>query len=234
MVDVPLFVSHRRLKGYVDPPRALGPWALDSGAFTELSQFGGFQTSENDYVEKVCFYADEVGQLEWAAPQDWMCEPFMLDKTGLTVADHQKRTIASVQKLRWLCKGVPIIPVLQGWTVADYQRHWEMYDKAGIDLETEPRIGVGSVCRRQATTEAVEIFAALQPLRLHGFGVKLLGLDRLKTLLASCDSMAWSLDARRGQPLPGHTHVHCGNCLEYALRWRRRAIERMGNVSHNP
>lgn len=32
--DVPLFVSHMRLRDRKTYPRALGPWALDSGAFT--------------------------------------------------------------------------------------------------------------------------------------------------------------------------------------------------------
>jgi hypothetical protein len=32
-VDVPLFVCHRRLAGYVTLPRARSSWALDSGGF---------------------------------------------------------------------------------------------------------------------------------------------------------------------------------------------------------
>lgn len=34
--DVPLFISRRRLVERVTLPRARGPWALDSGGFTEL------------------------------------------------------------------------------------------------------------------------------------------------------------------------------------------------------
>ncbi len=33
-------------------------------------------------------YRDEIGCLLWAAPQDWMCEPWITAKTGLTVAEH--------------------------------------------------------------------------------------------------------------------------------------------------
>ncbi len=33
-------------------------------------------------------YRDEIGCLLWAAPHDWMCEPWITAKTGLTVAEH--------------------------------------------------------------------------------------------------------------------------------------------------
>ena len=37
---LPLFLSDRTLRRYRTLPVACGPWALDSGAFTELSQHG--------------------------------------------------------------------------------------------------------------------------------------------------------------------------------------------------
>jgi hypothetical protein len=53
-------------------------------------------------------------------------------------------------------------------------------------------------------------------------------LANLSGLLASCDSMAWSFSARhKGRPFFGHDHAHCGNCLEYALWWRRRIVARL-------
>ena len=42
--------------------------------------------------------------------------------------------------------------------------------------------------------------------------------------LASADSLAWSYDARRRPPLPGHTHKNCANCQPYALTWRTRVL----------
>ncbi len=47
-------------------------------------------------------------------------------------------------------------------------------------------------------------------------------------MLESADSMAWSYDARRAPALAGCTHRNCANCLEYALRWRRRVNEVLG------
>jgi hypothetical protein len=43
-LGVPLFVSDRRLRRYRTLPRAAAPWALDSGGFTELSQYGTWDT----------------------------------------------------------------------------------------------------------------------------------------------------------------------------------------------
>ncbi len=42
--------------------------------------------------------------------------------------------------------------------------------------------------------------------------------------------VAWSYDARRGEPLPGHAHRNCANCLPYALRWRARILNRLQAV----
>lgn len=209
-------------------PVARERWALDSGAFTELQKFGDWVTPQREYVSAVRRYASEIGSLDWAAPMDWMCEPFMLKNTGLTVFQHQLRTVTSFLSLRHEAAELPFAPVLQGWEADDYLRCWGLYEAAGVSLEDEPIVGVGSVCRRQATDEAEEIFTRLQPLRLHGFGVKTQGLGRFADLLVSSDSMAWSFAARYSDPLPGHTgHKNCANCLEYALLWRQRVLERM-------
>jgi hypothetical protein len=90
----------------------------------------------------------------------------------------------------------------------------------------EPLVGLGSVCRRQATSEIDRIITTLagQGLRLHGFGVKTAGLGRYGWALESADSLAWSYAARREPPLPGHRHKNCANCLAYALAWRERVV----------
>ena len=45
---------------------------------------------------------------------DWMCEPAMLARTGLTVAEHQAGTVANYLELRAAAPELPFIPVLQG------------------------------------------------------------------------------------------------------------------------
>lgn len=223
---VPLFVSHRRLAGRRALPRAAAPWALDSGGFTELSMFGAWQTSPADYVAAARRYSAEIGMLAWAAPQDWMCEPSILARTGLTVAAHQQRTVENYLRLRALAPEVPFVPVVQGWTLPDYQRCADAYTAAGVDLTAEATVGLGSVCRRQHTAQIEQVVRAMHArgLRLHGFGVKTAGLTRYAHQLTSADSMAWSYRARRAGRQPGCTHATCANCPRYALAWRDRTL----------
>jgi hypothetical protein len=224
---VPLFVSARRLRSRVALPRAAAPWALDSGGFTELSLHGEWTVSALSYAMEAERWAEAVGAPDWCAPQDWMCEPAVLARTGLTVARHQARTVANYRDLLGLAPSVPWAPVLQGWTRDDYLRCLDLYDAAGFDLRLAPVVGLGTVCRRQGTREAEEVVRELagMGLRLHAFGYKLGGLRRSHRWLESADSMAWSYAARRSPPLPGCTHRSCANCLRYALRWRGRVLD---------
>ncbi len=198
---VPVFVSRVRLAGRKTLPVASAPWALDSGGFSELSKHGRFTVTAKHYAAEVVRYADEIGSLDFAAIQDHMCEPTILAKTGSTVLEHQKRTVASYLELRDLAPDVPWLPVLQGWTYGDYFDHVEMYARAGVDLRTFDRVGVGSICRRSHHMRAALILSGLadEGLKLHGFGFKVDGLVAAHSYLASADSMAWSFHARREQ-----------------------------------
>ena len=151
----------------------------------------------------------------------------MIARTGLCVPEHQHRTVANYLALRQLAPGLPFIPVVQGWRLADYLACVDLYASAGVDLAALPLVGLGSVCRRQSTAEIAVIVTALAGLglRLHGFGVKTGGLHLYGHLLASADSMAWSYAARRAPALPGCTgHRNCANCLTYATAWRARIL----------
>jgi hypothetical protein len=231
-LDLPLFISHRRLAGYRTLPVARRAWALDSGAFSELTQYGRWTLTPASYVTAVRRYASEIGNLAWAAPQDWMCEPFILAKTGLSVREHQLRTVANYTALRILAPRLPFIPVLQGWTVKDYVRCAAMYRAAGIDLSREPLVGLGSICRRQATDEIAHIVMTIANLglRLHGFGVKTAGLLRYERYLTSADSLAWSFRGRHvascahGPPGRPRRPKSEANCLTFALEWRERLL----------
>lgn len=231
-INVPLFVSHIALRRYKTLPRSVGRWALDSGGFTQLSTHGRWEVTPREYVDAARRYRDEIGNLDWASQQDWMCEPFITAKTGLTIREHQQRTIDNLLELRAIEPDIPWIPVIQGWKLPDYLDHVEQWDKAGVDLRNEPVVGLGSVCRRQAMGEAVEIVSSLADLdlRIHGFGFKMSGLRAIGNLMHSADSMAWSYNARRNPPLPGHEHRHkaCTTCIEWAMQWRERALNAIG------
>jgi hypothetical protein len=232
-VEFPLCVSHRRLCKRKSPLEARCPWVLDSGGFTELQLYGKWTVTPREYANAVTYYR-QFGKLQWAAPQDWMCEPAVISGgtwngrhfagTRLTVAEHQELTVRNYLTLCEIAPDLPFIPVLQGFTRDEYLRCADMYDKAGVDLEKQETVGIGSVCRRQGTKDAHDIITSLAPLRLHGFGVKITGLELYGHQLASSDSLAWSFSARRQPPLPGCTHKNCANCLVYAGRWRHRLL----------
>lgn len=251
-VTFPLFVSHTQLSRYKTVRPSTHPWALDSGGFSEISMFGEWRTSAREYVAAVARYDAAIGHLDWAAPQDWMCEPAIINGGGpggfhgthLSVAEHQARTVRNFVELcdlwpTYSDTECPFMPVLQGWEADDYRRCADLYDQAGVRLEDYPVVGLGSVCRRQGTAEITRLVTDFTPwLALHGFGMKFHGLTAVGHRLASADSMAWSYDARRlSRPMPScipHQrgcspkcrahHRNCANCPRYATAWRDRLL----------
>jgi len=234
VAGVPLFVSRRRLFRRRNMPRAIARWALDSGGFTEIGKYGKWMTEPERYADEVRSWSKDIGMMDFAAIQDWMCEPAMLAKTGLTVREHQARTVQSYLDLTRLAPEVSWMPVLQGQCIPQYVDHIHEYKAAGIDLTRARIVGVGSVCRRQGTTwcKNLQTWLWLHGIMTHFFGMKRGGLvdDTWSVAnwgrrVASSDSLAWSAEARRVPPMEGHTHKNCANCLEYALAWRKRVLE---------
>lgn len=186
-----------------------GEVLVDSGAFTEISKHGHYRHSVEEYAAELYrLHTSGVVQIAAAVAQDYMCEPFILAKTGLTIEEHQCLTIerydALVSELERLFNGpVPfhVMPVLQGFAPQDYVDHIRMY---GDRLKPGMWVGVGSVCKRQGDPRAImrvlQAIAAERPdLLLHGFGVKITSLLHagVRALLATADSMAWSFAARK-------------------------------------
>jgi len=242
LAGIPLFISRNSIGLRKTLPIAVTDFALDSGGFTELQRHGEWTISVDDYVAFVetmrAFYGKKM---KWVAPQDWMCEPIVINGgkrfigTKLSVGEHQRRTVKNFIALRKRL-GDLVVPVLQGWKVTDYWHCEDMYRKAGVDLTKERTVCVGSVCRRQNTDEAATIMETLAAsgLRLHGFGFKKQGIVRCAQKLVSADSMAWS---KAGWKRPNENHDHikrsrepgnfrkrgaaddCANCIDYALDW---------------
>jgi hypothetical protein len=270
--DVPLFVSDATLRDYKTLPKARTRWVPDSGGFTELQRHGRWTVPPAEYVARIRRYVDEIGHVAWAAPQDWMCEKPIIygGKFGPNtfagtrqfvdpnhtmshdeiIYEHQRRTILNVLTLRGIDPTLPFIEVVQGDKPWHYLQHVDMYlDLAGIDLTQSPLVGVGSVCRRQATDEAGEILTALHDrglTRKHAFGFKIEGMRRFGHLLTSADSLAWPYRAmKHGQaaarlglphglmwtcsPGPHHPAKNCANCRTFAMAWRRQVMANAGS-----
>lgn len=225
-VSVPLFMSARSLRRRQSLPRATCDWALDSGAFSELSLHGKWVTTARQYLREVQTWSAVIGRMQWATVQDCMCEPVMLHKTGATVKQQQTRTLNSYLELMSLDGSIPWVPVLQGWEFWDYLDHVQMYEDAGTCLESLPLVGLGSVCRRQNTQMVETLIDHLHDLgiRLHGFGFKKSGLRHVHHLLASADSMAWSAETYR-RPEIAEDYDNSANArLRHALHWRKQLL----------
>ena len=192
------FVSVNRLRARKSA-FAVGDWIMDSGAFTEISRHGEYRHSVAEYAAQIVRWKDN-GTLLAAVSQDYMCEPFILAKTGMTVWEHQEKTIARYDELLRCETGVYIMPVLQGFEPSDYIRHVRMY---GDRFAHGQWVGVGSVCKRNSDIRAIEevlraIHHVRPDLKLHGFGLKTTALSSgvVDRLLHTADSMAWSFSAR--------------------------------------
>lgn len=178
---------------------AVGDWLMDSGAFTEISTHGHYREPVDAYAEQVHRWSSN-GNLLAAAAQDYMCEPFIVERTGLSVPRHQELSIERYAALRDLCPDSVIMPVLQGYEPAEYAAHVRGY---GALLRPGAWVGVGSICKRNGSPSAIRavleaILTERPGLRLHGFGIKTTSLADAAVYdrLYSADSMAWSFAAR--------------------------------------
>lgn len=226
--------------------RAVVPWFVDSGGFTELQKYGRWRTTATEHADRCAEVVERFGMVDYLSPQDWMCEPAVIAGgkfktmtfagTGLSVEEHQERTVSNFLELVDAEPGLPWVPVLQGYEVDEYHRCADLYETAGVDLAGFDLVGVGSVCRRESMPEARDIIRSLadRGYRLHGFGFKQQGIGVCWPWLTSADSMAWSLNAREEGRRYGRSCGRsngrggvvksCGNCRHYAIDWHRRTL----------
>ncbi|MEU4220372.1 DUF6884 domain-containing protein [Actinoplanes sp. NPDC026623] len=221
----PVLVSYDRLRDLVGLPVATAPWVLDSGGYQELVKHRGWTVSGSQYTADIRRYRTEIGRLVWAAAQDWPASPTALRATGLTEFEHQIRTTVSAAQLRAADTGVHILTVVTGTTPAGYLRHLDMYRRAGIDLHSEPLVGVGALLGRPPgeAAQIVEMLHAAGLHRLHLFGGKGRLLEAVGDLVTSIDSAGWSDDMRRRADLCPHGLVKWErNCPQAAREWAHR------------
>jgi hypothetical protein len=195
------FISVTRLR----TRRAFSPqtWIMDSGAFSTILRHGGYPHPPSEYAAQIRRWAF-TGTLLAAVTQDYMCEPAMLQRTGLLIRDHQRLTIERFDTLSALLADschIYLMPVLQGYSPSEYVDHLELY---GDRLAQGAWVGVGSICKRNANPLSIlrvlSLILDFRPdLRLHGFGLKITALMSrdIQAMLHSSDSMAWSFRARR-------------------------------------
>lgn len=161
---------------YRKEPVHVRKWIMDSGAFTQITKWGEFVMSPEEYIRLACYF-QWCGDLQCIVSQDYMCEPDViqgLKDRGIraSVRVHQQKTVERYIELLDLADKyelrVPIMPVLQGWEVEDYWDHYCMYKSAFMAGSGRMRwnpawIGIGSTCKRNKNPEIVaEILDSLE------------------------------------------------------------------------
>jgi hypothetical protein len=223
IVNMSWFVSVERLKSRKSPLTGQD-WILDSGGFTQIAKHGSYQITAKRYAKIINLQRPRL-----AFCQDWMCETHILEKTGLDIREHQRRTLQSYLELREMTDLVA--PVLQGWMPNDYAQHIRDYQGAGVDMSQ--LFGVGTICSRNGKTSTIRtilkcIHKAHPGIRLHGFGLKTSAFydARVVELLESADSMAWAYTAwKTGKLCYWCVLKSCSNCMEYAMLWRKKILQ---------
>jgi hypothetical protein len=175
-------------------------WIMDSGAFSTIHMHGGYPDGPEEYASQIVRWSG-CGNMLAAISQDFMCEPQMIQRTGLSVKEHQRLTIERYDALRDLVSCVYLMPVLQGYRPEEYVSHIRQY---GDRLKPGMWVGVGSVCKRNGNPSAIisvlmAIKAERPDLRLHCFGLKKTALQNaaVRDLIWTADSMSWSFEARK-------------------------------------
>jgi hypothetical protein len=97
------------------------------------------------------------------------------------------------------------VPTIQGWEIADYQRHAQELRPLIAEMATHYgpqsawRVGIGSLCQRASVSMIRQVVAAvaeeLPGVPLHLWGVSLRGLRSPVALpghVVSCDSSSWN------------------------------------------
>lgn len=234
--------------------RANGRTLIDSGAFSMLKDHGRWIYTVDEFIAHMRHIVAALGpeNVAGVAGMDMMCEQIVIEggdtKDGHFVGsrqylglpadatlddcirEHQRITVANHVEMSRKAPELNVFPTIQGNTLLQYLRCVAMYKAAGVDLTALPLVGLGSVCRRQASSEIDLIVTTLHAMgiRLHGFGVKAQGVEAYGPLLESADSQAWSYAGRRRVGLCPHGVVkHEANCPIAAVRWWRDVSARV-------
>lgn len=174
---------------------------LDSAGFVGMKRYRGFPWTVPQYIGLAASHP-----FKWFASMDKCVE-----KEVAPDREAVRNRIAGTINLYHECRreaerqGISdrLMPVLQGWTAADYLYCLE---RMPVDLGKLGVLGVGSMCRREVpgpegileTVDAIDRALGSDPIRLHLFGVKTKGAEALRghPRIASFDSQAYGSKAR--------------------------------------
>lgn len=204
-----------------NPPR-YDELLLDTGGFS-------FHVRHSDYPFSLGDYAKLARHLKatWAATLDYPCEPKVNREVHATNLERIAKSVEWAKESFRSHPDVPWLPVIQGYTAAEYLACIDLYEEAGL---LRPYMAIGSLCarvRRDKTWEVLRVISRRLPTtRLHGFGISLTLLkdQRIRRALHSADSQAWRFfdhydsTVRRWIWRPRTMAAQVGNYPKYAAK----------------
>lgn len=239
-------LARRRKHPWMVPDRL--NWIMDSGSFSELKMNGKYTFTPQEYFNTI-----EHWQPDIFVNMDYMCEPNQLEKTGMTVDQHQLLSLENQIQLKelledsWMNGHVELMGVIQGWTPLDYEDHIQLLKDHDMIM---PYMGIGSVCRRGDTNQILKVIKTvskqLPNTKLHGFGVKtdILSNPLPHMVLDSVDSQAWCMAGNYGENAeymkkclhhewkrcPKNTE-DCRNCGRFMNTWLEKNLNKIDTWS---
>lgn len=166
---------------------------VDSGGYNVQSNFGMYPWTVKHY-----HYWLSQNNFNWAAVMDYACEE-RFDELH-SVQERMQKTVDNTVEHFNLDPQYNLLPVLQGRSVEDYVKSYDMLKDHGIPLE---KVGLGTVCRISSSKEIVRTEKAIRDRckdieYIHGFGVKI-NAFKLGATFDSADSQAWVYPASNGR-----------------------------------
>lgn len=156
-------------------PRLAGARFLDCGGFTLLNRYGEYPFSVVNYANLIVALRPDK-----YATMDYPCEPEISRSLDLmTNTERIAATVANALALAEWERQLPgqMVPVIQGYTLDEYQYCIDLYRRAGLIRDY---MAVGSMCRRISTPELNDLIPGIYQAarragcqRLHFFGLKL-------------------------------------------------------------
>lgn len=206
--------------------------ALDSCGFVASWLYGGFPWSIRQYCELAA-----SRDWTWASAPDLCCEPQIASDKAMRLLRiaGTARLYSESSRIMAELGGAPLVPILQGWTPAEYRLCYEWMPV----VEWPDLVGLGSVCRRHvhgpdgllAILDEVDSF--LPPnVKVHAFGIKssalklILGEERYRRRVASADSQSWDFAARASRRV--------NRTMDHRLKHLDAWMERQDQEQQNP
>lgn len=218
--DVPVLLpasSYARYKfRTLHMPSHITNKAADCGGFVATFKWGDYKYTPDQYVDWCSGWVPS-----WAATMDYCCEDEITSGRHGVVRERQQKTTDMAYRFwddyrdaQWAW-----VPTIQGWDVADYQRHAQEMKPLLLEMQqfyrdrdgdaSQFRVGIGTLCRRVSIQKIRAIVMAVyQELPevecFHLWGVKT-GLWRSNVAFpfnVSSDSASWNMKAYYGDRNP--------------------------------